>query len=76
MYPGVNSLITKTAISLANSAFLWFLSAYGYNFAVSSGGQSAQAETGILMGWVLIPGVLLAVSFASLFLYPLAGKMG
>jgi len=74
MYAGVNSLITKPAISLANSAFLWFLSAYGYNFAASSGGQSANAETGILMGWVLIPGVLLAVSFAVLFLYPLAGK--
>ena len=26
------------------------------------------------MGWVLVPGVLLALSFASLFLYPLAGK--
>jgi GPH family glycoside/pentoside/hexuronide:cation symporter len=74
MYAGVNSLITKPAISLANSAFLWFLSAYGYNFAASSGSQSARAETGILMGWVLIPGILLAVSFASLFLYPLAGK--
>ncbi len=74
MYAGVNSLITKPAISLANSAFLWFLSAYGYNFAASSGSQSTQAETGILMGWVLVPGVLLALSFGSLFLYPLAGK--
>lgn len=74
MYAGVNSLITKPAISLANSAFLWFLSAYGYNFAASSGSQSARAETGILMGWVLVPGILLAISSASLFLYPLAGK--
>lgn len=74
MYAGVNSLITKPAISLANSAFLWFLSAYGYNFAASSGSQSTQAETGILMGWVLVPGILLALSFGSLFLYPLAGK--
>ena len=39
-----------------------------------SGTQSAQAETGILMGWLLIPGVLLAVSFASLFFYPLFGE--
>ncbi len=74
MYAGVNSLITKPAISLANSAFLWFLSAYGYNFTASSGSQSARAETGILMGWVLVPGILLAISSASLFLYPLAGK--
>ncbi|RJP54892.1 MAG: hypothetical protein C4557_02220, partial [Anaerolineaceae bacterium] len=74
MYAGVNSLITKPAISLANSAFIWFLTLYGYNFAGKSGTQSTQAQTGILMGWVLIPGILLAVSFLSLFLYPLAGK--
>ncbi len=74
MYAGVNSFITKPAISLANSAFLWFLGAYGYNFSAASGAQSTQAETGILMGWVLIPGILLAISFAFLFLYPLTGK--
>lgn len=74
MYAGVNSFITKPAISLANSVFLWFLSAYGYDFVASSGSQTARAETGILMGWVLVPGILLAISFASLFLYPLAGK--
>ena len=38
------------------------------------GTQSDQAGTGILLGWVLIPGILLAVSFFSLFLYPLAGR--
>ena len=70
---GVNSFITKPAISVANSAFLWFLGRYNYNFDGLAGTQSAQAETGILMGWELIPGVLLAISFASLFLYPLAG---
>ena len=74
VYAGVNSFITKPAISLANSVFLWFLGRYGYNFAGLSGTQSVQAETGILMGWVLIPGVLLAVSFASLFFYPLFGE--
>lgn len=74
MYAGVNGLITKPAISLANSAFIWFLTLYGYNFSGKSGTQSANAQTGILMGWVLIPGILLAVSFLSLFLYPLAGK--
>jgi GPH family glycoside/pentoside/hexuronide:cation symporter len=73
MYAGVNSLITKPAISLGNSVFLWFLSAYGYDFAARSGTQSSQAEIGILLGWVLIPGILLALSFVSLFFYPLAG---
>ncbi|MHB1354999.1 MAG: MFS transporter [Anaerolineae bacterium] len=73
MYAGVNSLITKPAISLANSLFVWFLGLYGYNFQGQTGTQSSHAETGILLGWVLIPGILLAVSLASLFLYPLAG---
>lgn len=73
MYAGVNSFITKPAISLANTTFLWFLGLYGYNFAGLQGTQSAQSETGILLGWLLIPGILLAVSFLSLFLYPLAG---
>jgi len=74
MYAGVNSFITKPAISMANSTFIWFLTFFGYNFAGLAGTQNARAETGILMGWVLIPGILLAVSFASLFLYPLTGK--
>lgn len=74
MYAGVNSLITKPGISLANSAFLWFLNRSGYNFAGSSGTQSATAETGILMGWVLIPGILLGLSFIALYFYPLSGE--
>ena len=73
MYAGVNSFITKPAISLANTIFLWFLAQYGYNFSGMAGTQSTQAEAGILLGWVLIPGILLALSFASLFLYPLTG---
>jgi Na+/melibiose symporter-like transporter len=39
-----------------------------------AGTQSEQAKTGILLGWVLIPGILLGISFLSLFLYPLAGE--
>lgn len=74
MYAGVNSFITKPAISFANSAFIWFLTRSGYDFAGVAGTQSAQAETGILLGWVLVPAILLAASFGSLFFYPLAGK--
>ncbi|MCX6055925.1 MAG: MFS transporter [Chloroflexi bacterium] len=74
MYAGVNSFITKPAISFANSLFIWFLTRNHYNFSASAGSQSAEAEAGILLGWVLVPGILLAVSFFSLFLYPLTGK--
>ena len=74
MYAGVNSFITKPAISLANSAFLWFLSMNNYDFTALAGTQSEQAKTGILLGWVMIPGILLAISYLSLYFYPLAGE--
>jgi GPH family glycoside/pentoside/hexuronide:cation symporter len=75
MYAGVNSFITKPAISLANSAFIWFLSMNNFDFAGLAGAQSEQAKTGILLGWVLIPAILLGISFLSLVFYPLAGEV-
>ncbi len=73
MYAGVNSFITKPAISLAQAVFLWLLGAYGYDQALAKGLQSASAETGILMGWTLVPGLLLLLCFVVLHWYPLAG---
>ncbi len=73
MYAGVNSLITKPAISLAQSALLWFLVRYSYDMTLDKGLQTAQAETGILMGWTLLPGILLLFCFVVLNWYPLAG---
>ncbi|MCU0484649.1 MAG: MFS transporter [Anaerolineales bacterium] len=74
MYAGINSFITKPAISLAQWAMSTLMLAYGYDQTLPAGEQSASAETGILMGWVLWPGILLFISFLSLYLYPLAGK--
>ena len=73
MYAGVNSFITKPAISLAQWSFLWFLTQYGYDKTLAKGAQSASAETGILLGWALGTGALLLASFAVLHFYPLAG---
>jgi GPH family glycoside/pentoside/hexuronide:cation symporter len=73
MYAGVNSFITKPAISVAQAVFLWFLSLYGYDQNLGKGLQSASAETGILMGWTLVPGLLLFLCFVVLRWYPLAG---
>jgi len=73
MYAGVNSFITKPAISIAQAVFLWFLRAYGYDQTLGKGLQSASAETGILMGWTLVPGILLLLCFVVLHWYPLAG---
>ncbi|MEE4194670.1 MAG: MFS transporter [Anaerolineae bacterium] len=73
MYAGINSFITKPAISLAQWALLTILAAFGYDQALASGLQSAQAETGILVGWVAPTGVLLLLCFFALRWYPLAG---
>lgn len=73
MYAGVNSFITKPAISIAQAVFLNILAAYGYDQALGKGLQSASAQTGILVAWGLVPGILLFISFILLRWYPLAG---
>jgi GPH family glycoside/pentoside/hexuronide:cation symporter len=73
MYAGVNSFITKPAISLAQAAFLAVLTRFGYDQTAASGTQSATAAKGILCAWMLIPGILLLVCFGVLFLYRLDG---
>ena len=74
MYAGVNSLITKPAISIAQAVFLGALAAFGYNQDLGKGLQSASAQTGILVGWVALPAILLFACFALLHFYPLAGS--
>lgn len=73
MYAGVNSFITKPAISIAQWVMLTIMTAWGYDQTLGKGLQSASAETGILMGWVLVPGILLLISFVALHWYPLDG---
>jgi GPH family glycoside/pentoside/hexuronide:cation symporter len=74
MYAGINSFITKPAISLAQWALLTIMARFGYDQTLLKGEQSFQAETGILLGWALIPAVLLFISWVILKWYPLAGK--
>ncbi len=73
MYAGVNSLITKPAMSLATSAFLTIITAFGYDKSLALGTQSYHAETGILLAWMLIPAILLLICFFALFFFPLKG---
>jgi GPH family glycoside/pentoside/hexuronide:cation symporter len=74
MYAGINSLVTKPAISLAQAGFLWILQANGYDPLLPKGLQSPQAENGILLAWMLIPAILLTISWLTMRWYPLAGK--
>jgi Na+/melibiose symporter-like transporter len=74
MYAGINSFITKPAVSVAQAVFLWFLTRYGYDQTLAKGLQTASAETGILLGWGFVPGVLLLLCFVILLWYPLHGE--
>ncbi|TXT65644.1 MAG: conserved membrane protein of unknown function [Promethearchaeota archaeon] len=74
MYAGVNSFVTKYAINLAQSAFLLIIGAFGYISTESMvGNQDSLAETGIIIGWMLIPALLLFVCFIAMYWYPLDG---
>ncbi|MBN1920331.1 MAG: MFS transporter [Anaerolineae bacterium] len=73
MYAGINSFITKPAISIAAWALLSIMKSYGYNEDLPAAAQSFSAGTGVLLGWAGPTGVLLFISFLVLFLYPLAG---
>lgn len=74
MYAGVNSLITKPAMSFATAAFLTITSAFGYDTKLALGTQSASAEQGILIGWMLIPAILLLFCFIFMRFYTLNGE--
>jgi glycoside/pentoside/hexuronide:cation symporter, GPH family len=74
MYAGINSLITKPAISIAQWALLAIIAAFGYDQGLAQGTQSELARTGILVGWVAPTGVLLLICFFTLAFYPLAGE--
>ena len=71
MYAGVNSLITKPAISFANAAFVMMIGWFGYDNAVKAGAQDAMAKFGVK---VALPALLFILSAIAMKAYPLAGK--
>ena len=74
MYAGVNSLITKPAISLANAAFLMIIAWFGFDKTIKTELQTPWAKQGILVAWMAIPAILLVICAFSLKFYPLAGE--
>jgi len=73
MYAGINSFVSKPAISIGQAVLITIMQRYGYNPDLAPGTQSFQAETGILLGWAAVTGALLILSFLVLHFYPLAG---
>jgi GPH family glycoside/pentoside/hexuronide:cation symporter len=85
-YAGVNSLITKPAASLGQAAFLWILKGYGFDKDVKltdpdTGekltdwvNQTQSAKEGLFIAWMLVPAILLVLSFVAMYFFPLHGK--
>lgn len=73
MYAGVNSLITKPAISFANAAFVMIIGWFGYDNAVKAGAQDAMAKLGVKVAWMALPALLFIISAIAMKAYPLVG---
>ena len=74
MYAGVNSLITKPAISFANAAFVTIIGWFGYDNAVKAGAQDAMAKFGVKVAWMALPALLFIISAIAMKAYPLVGE--
>ena len=70
-YTGIEALINKPAISIANWLFLLVISFYGFQEGVES--QSESAITGIMIGFTLIPAVFVFLSALIMKFYTLDG---
>jgi len=74
MYAGVNSLVTKPAISIANTLFLTVLGWFSYDFAMDAGFQTSSAKYGIIVAWVAFAALFVLLSLVAMCFYPLHGK--
>jgi len=72
VYGGVNALVNKPAISIANWMFLLTIASFGFD--ANKQNQTEIAITGVLIAMGAIPAILIGVSAIVLyFLYPLDG---
>ncbi|NHJ26135.1 MAG: MFS transporter [Candidatus Lokiarchaeota archaeon] len=71
IYGGVNAVVTKPAISIANSTFLGIITSFGF---VINQPQSDSGLLGILVAFCLLPALLLIISAVALYWYPLDGS--
>jgi GPH family glycoside/pentoside/hexuronide:cation symporter len=71
-YAGVNALLTKPSISIANAMFLMIIKAYDFDKTQTV--QSSSAQTGILLAFCFIPAVTLLLAAFFSYFYPLDGE--
>ena len=70
-YAGINALITKPAISIANFIFLAVIIIFGFQRASNT--QSANAQLGIMIGFAAIPAIFILLSALAIKFFPLDG---
>ncbi|MFX0073696.1 MAG: MFS transporter, partial [Candidatus Hermodarchaeota archaeon] len=70
-YAGMNAVIEKPAISLANWLFLIIIASYGFKDQATT--QSSQAQLGIMIALTIIPGILIVIAAVVMKFYPLDG---
>jgi len=70
-YSGINALITKPAISIANWLFLLIINNFGFDSQLPA--QNFSTQMGIMVGFSLIPGIFLIFSAIIMLFYPLDG---
>ncbi len=73
MYAGVNSFVTKYATSLAQMIFMAIIVGFGYDTLLEPENQTVLADLGVIIGWMLIPSLLLFICFIAMNYYPLEG---
>ncbi len=72
-YAGMNALLTKPAISIANALFLIIISRFGFDNTESI--QTESAVLGIQLAYSLVPAIFFLISAITLFKwYKLDGK--
>ena len=70
-YSGINALLTKPAISVANGLFLLIIMFYGFQEGAQT--QTTSAQFGIMLAITIIPAIFLIISALVMFFYPLDG---
>jgi len=68
IYGGVNALVQKPAISIANWLFLFVIGAFGF---VEDGSITNTVITGILFAFCVLPAIFLGISVITMKWYPL-----
>ena len=71
-YSGVEALLTKPAISVANALFLLIISVFGFNSELTTP-QPIRAQWGIMIGFTVMPIICALIAAIVMTFYPLDG---